>query len=175
MKLTSLLSLLMMVVFFVGCSSLDRHVYESTPTSLKTITVVKKPSGEPIWSYDVPSGYRLVMDFNTDEQVSNKANSHSVIPTQMSWKLIKGDEDDLTGLYMMTHAEESDVVALPGTPIQMVVSLRSASGEEELMRKYEIDSSQEVLTGSGEIESLEKANEDVEGEHNESNDVDFAE
>ncbi|QQE13523.1 hypothetical protein JD969_08720 [Planctomycetota bacterium] len=156
MKITSVLSLLLTVVLFAGCTSFDRHVYESTPVSLKTITIVKKPSGEPIWSYDVPSGYRLILDFNSDEQVSNKGNSHSVIPTEMNWKLVQGTESDLTGLYVFTHSEESGVVPLPGTPIQQIMTLRSPDGEELLQEKYEIEGAQEVVDSDGKVAPLDQ-------------------
>lgn len=43
--------------------SIDRFTYKSTPAQPKTITLVDTRTGEQIWSYDVPVGQRLSMQF----------------------------------------------------------------------------------------------------------------
>ncbi|WP_432798623.1 hypothetical protein [Poriferisphaera sp. WC338] len=160
MKFLSVLSLVMIFAVSVGCTSFDRHVYESSQLRPTTLTIVKVPGDEPLWSYDIPVGYKLVVDFNTDDQIGNNKNSSTVNPTEMTWKLIKGSEEDVSGLYMTTKAEESGVVSLPGTDIRQIVTLREMNGEEQA-RTFDVESAEVV--SDGKIEPIEKGVEEAHG------------
>ena len=65
--------------------SLDRYTYKSTPTQPKTITLVDIRTGEQIWSYDIPVGKRLSLQF-VDDKLDDTWR-----PSVMRWDVAPGD------------------------------------------------------------------------------------
>jgi len=70
----------------LGCTSQDRHVFESPVYRPTTITVLDAVSREPIWSYDIPGGHILTIDTDADLQPqSNYTGGNRA--TAFNWQL----------------------------------------------------------------------------------------
>lgn len=63
----------------------DMHTYVSRPWEPKTITLVDTRSGESIWSSDVPVGYKLVIDFETNRHGTDD------LPDRMLWEIFPAE------------------------------------------------------------------------------------
>ncbi|MEM0914221.1 MAG: hypothetical protein AAGK09_06370 [Planctomycetota bacterium] len=68
----------------VGCTSQDRHVFESPTYRPVTITVLDAVDREPLWSYDIPAGHILTLDTDADlRPQQNYAGGNRA--TQLTW------------------------------------------------------------------------------------------
>jgi hypothetical protein len=67
--------------------SQDTFVYVSRPHEPKTVTLIDTRSGEAIWTYDVPVGSKLVIDFEADESEGIPER-----PDLMRWELMNDTE-----------------------------------------------------------------------------------
>ena len=102
-----------------GCWSADRSAYKSTPFSPKSVTVVDATTFEAIWTYDIPVGHTLVVDYEPSKQTKS--------PTKMNWTLYKGDDQDLAQNYPDAFTKEaSGSVKLPGGPVKTDVVMRAS-------------------------------------------------
>ncbi|MEO0966135.1 MAG: hypothetical protein AAFY08_13585 [Planctomycetota bacterium] len=66
MRLPLALGVALAATLGLGCTSQDRHVFESPAYRPVTITVLDGVDREPIWSYDIPPGYILTLDTDAD-------------------------------------------------------------------------------------------------------------
>ncbi|MEM6334740.1 MAG: hypothetical protein AAF823_15510 [Planctomycetota bacterium] len=70
----------------VGCTSQDRHVFESPSYRPVTVTVLDGVTREPLWSYDIPAGHILTIDTDADlRPQQNYAGGNRA--TQMAWEV----------------------------------------------------------------------------------------
>ncbi len=110
------------LVLAAGCRSNDEHTYKSHVYRPTTVTVVKTPSQEPIWSYDVPGGYVMALDFDSDTRPQrNYVGGPN--PTQMNWALYGPETGDVWGVRTESPVA-TDVVAMPGTTVAILVTYR---------------------------------------------------
>ena len=88
-----------------ACASLDRHTFKSTPLLPTTLSLVDTTSDAVFWRMEIPTGYRLTVDFDHDGTVGvlrTKTNP----ATAMQWRLrqigtdgcVDQGELDLSGL-----------------------------------------------------------------------------
>jgi hypothetical protein len=101
-----------------GCWSKGQAAYKSRPFQPTTITVVDATTFEAIWTYDIPVGYTLKINY----EPSNQTRS----PKVMKWALYEGDDQDLVENYPTGFASASGKVKLPGGPIKTDITLRRA-------------------------------------------------
>ena len=125
----NLLLVLTMGLNGFGCASLDRHVHHSHPLYPATVTVFNSFTQEPLWSYDVPPGYKIILDFNTDVVGNVKYQPGSARPTQMKWSLYPSHVIGLHDAFPLATPEASDVVSLPGVGVRNRLTLRPAEIE----------------------------------------------
>lgn len=71
-------------------ASLDRHVYVSTEFRPVTLTVFDANTRQPQWSYDVPVGKKLVLEFYDDAYPDEAYTT-----TKMKWDV--WDQDQIFG------------------------------------------------------------------------------
>ena len=130
-KVASTLALALVVTFAIGCSA-DRHTYRSTLTSPKSVSVTYVNSGDTAWSYDIPTGEQLTLEFKRPGQF-NGFKSPNVPATSMVWyttELAAGRT--LGGNPGKGKADDSGKVELSGQPVQINLSLRDASDESSM-------------------------------------------
>lgn len=101
-----------------GCYSSGRAAYKSRPFQPTTVTVVDATTFEAIWTYDIPVGHTLLVQFDPNMRHRN--------PKTMKWSLYKGDDQDLVQDYPNGFAMSSGKVKLPGGPVKTDVTLRAA-------------------------------------------------
>lgn len=90
--MTRLMSTLALAVLFVastGCASYseDRAVYHSTYMSPKTVHVTDVITGEAVWTYDVPPGHVLMVEFDVGAGTLESIRQERGYPTRMEWAL----------------------------------------------------------------------------------------
>ncbi|MEM9416648.1 MAG: hypothetical protein AAGA29_14400 [Planctomycetota bacterium] len=90
--MTRLMSTLLLAVLFVGatgCASYseDRATYHSTYMSPKTVTVVDVLTDESVWSYDVPPGHVLMVEFDVGRGNLESIRQERGNPTTLEWAL----------------------------------------------------------------------------------------
>ncbi|MCA9278318.1 MAG: hypothetical protein H6815_06635 [Phycisphaeraceae bacterium] len=78
----------------------DRHVYVSRAWEPKTVSLVDSRTGETVWTYEVPVGQKLVVQF-----FKGKKDAAPQFPDIMRWGVF---DDDATG------GSLSNTIAVPG-------------------------------------------------------------
>jgi hypothetical protein len=103
-----------------GCTSQDRHTFESPTFRPTTITVLDATNREPIWSYDIPPGHILKIDTDADMQPqSNYTGGNRA--TQMTWEVF--DESAREGPFDSHLAQPIDKGKLEfDTPTHLLMS-----------------------------------------------------
>ncbi len=88
-RLMSTLALALLFVATTGCASYseDRAVYHSTYMSPKTVHVTDVISGEAVWTYDVPPGHILMVEFDVGSGNLESIRQERGYPTRMEWAL----------------------------------------------------------------------------------------
>lgn len=88
-RLMSTLALALLFVASTGCASYseDRAVYHSTYMSPKTVHVTDVISGEAVWTYDVPPGHILMVEFDVGSGTLESVRQERGYPTRMEWAL----------------------------------------------------------------------------------------
>jgi len=128
-----------------GCRSDDRHLYQSHTSYPTTLTVVKTPSQEPVWSYDIPAGYHMILDFDSDHQAQRNYPGGPV-PTEMNWALYSP-----TTKHFYLAADEgpvaTDVVAMPGTTVAIKVTYREP--ETQIQRTVDLPAGDVQVSDQG--------------------------
>lgn len=79
----------------------DRHVYVSRTWEPKTVSLVDSRSGETVWTYEVPVGEKLVVQF-----FKGKKDAAPQFPDIMRWGVV---DDEATG------GSLSNTIAVPGS------------------------------------------------------------
>lgn len=112
-----------------GCTSMDKQVIRSSPSRPATVTLIDTTTGEPVWNYDVPVGYKMILDFNTDMWSIRKENPGEATTTEMAWKLLASDAIGYAEDFPMSGSEDSGTVPI-NSPVRVQLSYRSkdASG-----------------------------------------------
>lgn len=106
-----------------GCTA-DRHTFNSTQTAPKTVDITYVQTGETAWSYDIPAGQKLTLEFSRDGQFSGFKVPNTPADG-MKWYLSSlGSGNDMSGHPGKFGAQDSGTVELTGAPIQMNVSVR---------------------------------------------------
>lgn len=90
--MTRLISTLAMAALFLattGCASYseDRAVYHSTNMSPKSVYVTDVLTGDTIWSYDVPPGHVLMIEFDVGSGTLESVRQERGYPNTMEWAL----------------------------------------------------------------------------------------
>jgi len=121
-RLMSTLALALVFVGSTGCASYseDRAVYQSTYMSPKSVYVTDVISGDTIWSYDVPPGHVLMVEFDVGSGTLESVRQERGNPTTMEWALYP--ESAGRSLLRKNHfrgtAIETGEQTLPGRPIR---------------------------------------------------------
>ena len=83
---------LMMLVLTTGCSiSEDRHVHESTAMAPKVSYVADEYTQETVWSYEVPPGHILVVDFDHGGETFAWSRQDPGGAEKFDWYLYRSD------------------------------------------------------------------------------------
>lgn len=107
----------------IGCSA-DRHTFSSTQMAPKSVDVTYIQSGETAWTYDIPPGQKLTLEFTRPGQF-NGFKMPKGPADGMKWYLTGlGAGNDLSGHPGKFGAEDSGEIDLTGEPVQINVSLR---------------------------------------------------
>lgn len=127
--LTPALAATLTVVLLAGCTSMDKQVVRSSPSRPATVTLIDTTTGLPVWSYDVPVGYKMIVDFDTDMWGTRKENPGEATTTEMQWKLLRSDAYALAEDFPFSSGESNGVVPID-TPVrvQLTYRARGASG-----------------------------------------------
>ena len=109
-----------------GCSR-DIHVFRSTGTSPKNVSVLSAATGEILWSMNVPVGQQLRLDFDRGE--SNEAYRSPNIPAKtMKWQLWTLDAIAKYGQKMKGGKKlDGDKIKLPEQQTLIDVQIRKVS------------------------------------------------
>lgn len=113
----------------VGCTA-DRFTYDSFAHRPTTLTVVSAlDESEEIWKMDIPTGTKLVVEFNSVEKGYDDAVFGYTLanPVRMNYWLYPISADRFLGIggYYMGKTVDEGEVQMPGSkPVKMVVSYR---------------------------------------------------
>ena len=112
-----------------GCTSMDKQVIRSSPSRPATVTLIDTTTGKPVWSYDVPVGYKMIVDFDTDMWGVRKENPGEATTTEMAWKLLPSDAFAFAEDFPMSGGESSGVVPIDHpVRVQLTYRAKGASG-----------------------------------------------
>jgi hypothetical protein len=109
-----------------ACTSTDRHLYESTVMRPTNVAVADATTGNVLWSYEIPVGYAMLLDFEVPGQIEPlKVNDTPAKLLKWSLRPITGKTDPFDD-YPLARAEKKGRVELPGVDVIQRVSLRPA-------------------------------------------------
>ena len=107
---------LLAIACSIGCSSRNTNVYRSTIHTPRSIAVIEQATNEVVWDYDVPVGYKLIVNLKPN-------NSDS--PTSLSYRLVSLEKRDLfEGDVIPGGDEDSGTIELAGVPVILKPSIR---------------------------------------------------
>ena len=122
-RLMSTLALALLFLGATGCASYseDRSVFHSTAMSPKTYYVIDVISGETVWTYDIPPGHVLMVEFDVEKGAALESiRQERGYPNYMEWALYH--ESAGRSLLRKNHfrgtAVERGEQTLPGRPIR---------------------------------------------------------
>jgi len=122
-RLISTLTLALLFVATTGCTSYseDRAVYQSTYMSPKTVYVTDVISGDTIWTYAVPPGHVLMVEFDVGSGTLESVRQERGNPTTMEWAVYPeaAGRSLLRKNHFRGSAVERGEQSLPGRPIRM--------------------------------------------------------
>ncbi|MFI4861162.1 MAG: hypothetical protein ACIAXF_10815 [Phycisphaerales bacterium JB063] len=133
------MSTLLLAVLFVGstgCASYseDRATYHSTYMSPKTVSVIDVLTDETVWSYDVPPGHVLMVEFDVDTGRLESIRQERGEPTRMEWALYP--ESAGRSLLRKQHFRGSSVERgthdLDGRPVRLEMTVGKPVSPEAL-------------------------------------------
>jgi len=126
-----LLALTVGLAASTGCK-VDKHVFESSAMSPKTVSLIDVQNDQTLWRYDIPVGHTLVMDLDRSGDVANMRVGAGYA-TEMEWWLYETSNGvTWTGGYKEGRAIKHDVLELDGMPVRLEMSVRDASREVEV-------------------------------------------
>ncbi|MEM8781402.1 MAG: hypothetical protein AAGE65_00980 [Planctomycetota bacterium] len=121
----------------VGCTA-DRHTFSSTPLAPKGVDVTYIQSGETAWSYDIPAGQKLTLEFTRDGQFSGFKVPRTPA-TAMEWYISDlGTGDDISGHPGKFGAQDSGSIELTGAPIQINLRLLDVDTPDDTPAPIEV-------------------------------------
>lgn len=121
-----------------GCSS-DTHTYKSTRLAPITVDLVYINSGETAWTYEVPAGQMLTLDFDRKGEVDG-FRAPAAPATSVDWFTVPLDTKvGLDGNPKRSKALQSDKVDLSGQPVKIVLSLRQQSESDDIPTTTGVD------------------------------------
>ena len=122
-----LIPTLLLAAAFTGCSA-DRSSFSSTTTRPTTVSVLDIVSDEVLWKYDVPVGYKLIVDFDYSEQTGEIFQYNEAPADSMTWQLKRLGNTSLVAGYHPTVVplEQKTTVQLSGNPVLMQVAYRES-------------------------------------------------
>jgi len=127
-RLLAPLTLALSLAGLAGCS-MDKHLFESTMSSPKTVAIVDTVSGDALWSMDVPVGQRLVLDLDSVRETS-------VVPAEPPI-FTYDDKSAVRGKWKLLPLEsrffgqplEKGEIELPGRPVRLEMIVRDPQFE----------------------------------------------
>ncbi|MEM1099077.1 MAG: hypothetical protein AAGH92_09840 [Planctomycetota bacterium] len=120
-----------------GCTA-DRHTFSSTPMAPKSVDITYIQSGETAWSYDIPAGQKLTLEFTRPGQFSGFKVPNT--PAEgMKWYISdRGAGNDISGHPGKFGAQDSGEIELTGEPVQINLRLRDADVPDETPAPIEV-------------------------------------
>ena len=112
-----------------GCST-DTHTYKSTQLAPKTVDLVYIGTGETAWTYEIPAGQMLTLDFDRKGEI-NGFRAPDTPPTSVEWFTVPlNTKVGIDGTPKKSKALQSDTVDLTGAPVKIVLSLRDEANAD---------------------------------------------
>lgn len=115
----------------VGCSSTDRHVFNSTSNRPVTVSVIDVTNNEPIWSMPVPAGQKLILDLDHSSSTDNPFMASGVPADKLTWKTFPLDSKAMVKGHQVGRPLDSGVASLPGTPVVLDVKYQRRAIQEQ--------------------------------------------
>lgn len=103
-------------------SSLDKHMYVSTPEMPLSLKLLDTSTGEVVWSLDVPIYKKAVIDLDHDDKWTPAQTPH-IPATEIKWGIFEPDS-------RFGQLENSQ--KLSGNPVLLKVSIREAEEQYTL-------------------------------------------
>lgn len=103
----------------------DVHTYLSTPEQPMTVSLVDTRDGAAVWSYDIPVGKKLSLEFHSDR------SEDATLPDKMMWELMEPDEHSMR--------MRSEIAVPPAQSRRLEVSLRDSMEAPEGFRSLSSD------------------------------------
>jgi hypothetical protein len=110
----------------VGCSSTDRHVFESTATRSATISAIDAVTQEQLWAKEIPPGHKLVVDMDRTFAHESPLMATAAPADRLEWWLYPGHKAMIVRGYSVGKALDEGTVDLPGSPVVLTYTLGEA-------------------------------------------------
>ena len=120
-----------------GCTA-DRHTFSSTPMAPKSVDLTYIQSGETAWSYDIPAGQKLTLEFTRDGQFSGFSVPNTPAESMKWYTSDLNEGNDMSGHPGKSGASESGEIELTGEPVQINLRLRSADAPDDTPAPIEV-------------------------------------
>ncbi|MEM1444533.1 MAG: hypothetical protein AAGF84_00620 [Planctomycetota bacterium] len=120
-----------------GCTA-DRHTFSSTPMVPRSVDVTYIQSGETAWSYDIPAGQKLTLEFTRPGQFNGFKVPRTPAEGMKWYTSDLGAGNDVSGHPGKSGASESGEIDLTGEPVQINVRLRDVDVPDETPAPIEV-------------------------------------